>query len=141
MSDLEKRLKQTKIAIILSFVNMGLLFILFFVSLFLVYPILAEKISLAVGTIIILVLLIIAVLAISITVFVYHIILTIYGFELENKTSAILLVVGFVVGIVGLVGLFFLANEIRKLQSQIKEKENIKAVENEWFRKKVKENK
>lgn len=131
MSDLEKRLKQTKIAIVLSFVNMGLLFILFFVSLFLVYPILVEKTVLAVGTIIILVLLIIAVLAISITVFVYHIILTIYGFELENKTSAILLAVGFVVGIVGLVGLFFLANEIRKLQSQIKNKENIKAVENE----------
>ena len=85
---------------------------------------------LAVGTIIILVLLIIAVLAISIAVLVYRIILTIYGFELENKTSGILLAVGFVVGIVGIVGLFFLANEIKKLQSKIKDKEPIDVVEN-----------
>ena len=131
MSDLEKRLNQTKKAIVLSFVNMGLLFILFFVFLFLIYPLLADKAVLAVGTIIILVLLIIAILAISIAELVYRIILTIYGFELENKTSGILLAVGFVVGIVGIVGLFFLANEIKKLQAKIKDKDPIEVVENE----------
>ena len=131
MSDLEKRLNQTKKAIVLSFVNMGLLFILFFVFLFLIYPLLADKAVLAVGTIIILVLLIIAILAISIAELVYRIILTIYGFELENKTSGILLAVGFVVGIVGIVGLFFLANEIKKLQAKIKDKEPTDVVDNE----------
>ena len=131
MSDLEKRLNQTKKAIVLSFVNIGLGFILFFVFLFLVYPLLADKAVLAVGTIIILVLLIIAILAISIAELVYRIILTIYAFELENKTSGILLAVGFVVGIVGIVGLFFLASEIKKLQAKIKDKEPAEVVENE----------
>ena len=57
-----------------------------------------------------------AICGIAIARLIYYIIVLIYAFKLENKTSAILLTVGLFLGIVGLVGLFILLNEINQLK-------------------------
>lgn len=121
---LERSLKQTKTAFILSIV---LLCSVFFIPIFifLVLPFLfTSLIGLYVFTMIIF---FSGITAISVTYLIFYIISLVNEFDIE-KVHDILLIVGFFVVLVGTVGLYlklnYLRDEIVKLKSQPKDTEN-----------------
>lgn len=124
LQKLERSLKQTKTAFILSIVLLcSLIFIPIFI--FLVLPLLfTSLIGLYVFTMIIF---FSGITAISITYLIFYIISLVNEFDIE-KVHDILLIVGFFVALVGTVGLYLKANylrdEITKLKYQTKEIEN-----------------
>lgn len=124
LQKLERSLKQTKTAFILSIVLLcSLIFIPVFI--FLVLPFLfTSLIGLYVFTMIIF---FSGITAISITYLIFYIISLVNEFDIE-KVHDILLIVGFFVALVGTVGLYLKANylrdEIAKLKYQTKEIEN-----------------
>lgn len=121
---LERSLKQTRTAFILSIVLLcSLIFIPIFI--FLVLPLLfTSLIGLYVFTMIIF---FSGITAVSVTFLIFYIIALVNEFDIE-KVHDILLIVGFFVAIVGTVGLYLKANyirdEIAKLKIQPKEVEN-----------------
>ncbi len=124
LQKLERSLKQTRTAFILSIV---LLCSLFFIPVFviLVLPfLLTSLIGLYVFTMIVF---FSGITAIGITYLVFYIIALVNEFDIE-KVHDILLIVGFFVTIVGIVGLYlkanFLRDEITKLKIQPKDIEN-----------------
>lgn len=124
LQKLERSLKQTKTAFILSIVLLcSLIFIPVFI--FLVLPFLfTSLIGLYVFTMIIF---FSGITAISITYLIFYIISLVNEFDIE-KVHDILLIVGFFVALVGTVGLYLKANylrdEIAKLKYQPKDIEN-----------------
>ncbi len=124
LQKLERSLKQTKTAFILSIVLLcSLIFIPVFVILVLPF-LLTSLIGLYVFTMIIF---FSGITAIGITYLVFYIISLVNEFDIE-KVHDILLIVGFFVTIVGIVGLYlkanFLRDEITKLKIQPKDIEN-----------------
>ncbi len=124
LQKLERSLKQTKTAFILSIVLLcSLIFIPFFVVLVLPF-LLTSLIGLYVFTMVIF---FSGITAIGITYLVFYIISLVNEFDIE-KVHDILLIVGFFVTIVGIVGLYlkanFLRDEITKLKIQPKDIEN-----------------
>ncbi len=124
LQKLERSLKQTKTAFILSIVLLcSLIFIPVFVVLVLPF-LLTSLIGLYVFTMIIF---FSGITAIGITYLVFYIISLVNEFDIE-KVHDILLIVGFFVTIVGIVGLYlkanFLRDEITKLKIQPKDIEN-----------------
>lgn len=124
LQKLERSLKQTKTAFILSIVLLcSLIFIPVFI--FLVLPLLfTSLIGLYVFTMIIF---FSGISAISITYLIFYIISLVNEFDIE-KVHDILLIVGFFVALVGTVGLYLKANylrdEITKIKYQTKDIEN-----------------
>lgn len=124
LQKLERSLKQTKTAFILSIVLLcSLIFIPIFI--FLVLPFLfTSLIGLYVFTMIIF---FSGITAISITYLIFYIISLVNEFDIE-KVHDILLIVGFFVALVGTVGLYlktnYLRDEIAKLKYQTKDIEN-----------------
>lgn len=124
LQKLERSLKQTKTAFILSIVLLcSLIFIPIFI--FLVLPLLfTSLIGLYVFTMIIF---FSGITAISITYLIFYIISLVNEFDIE-KVHDILLIVGFFVALVGTVGLYLKANylrdEIAKIKYQTKDIEN-----------------
>ena len=124
LQKLERSLKQTKTAFILSIVLLcSLIFIPIFVVLVLPF-LLTNLIGLYAFTMVIF---FSGITAIGITYLVFYIISLVNEFDIE-KVHDILLIVGFFVTIVGIVGLYlkanFLRDEITKLKIQPKEIEN-----------------
>ena len=124
LQKLERSLKQTKTAFILSIVLLcSLIFIPVFVVLVLPF-LLTSLIGLYVFTMVIF---FSGITAIGITYLVFYIISLVNEFDIE-KVHDILLIVGFFVTIVGIVGLYlkanFLRDEITKLKIQPKDIEN-----------------
>ncbi len=124
LQKLERSLKQTKTAFILSIVLLcSLVFIPIFVILVLPF-LLTNLIGLYAFTMVIF---FIGITAIGITYLVFYIISLVNEFDIE-KVHDILLIVGFFVAIVGIVGLYlksnFLRDEITKLKIQPKDIEN-----------------
>ena len=124
LQKLERSLKQTKTAFILSIVLLcSLIFIPIFVLLVLPF-LLTSLIGLYVFT---MVMFFLGITAIGITYLIFYIISLVNEFDIE-KVHDILLIVGFFVTIVGIVGLYLKANylreEISKLKYQPKEIEN-----------------
>lgn len=121
LQKLERSLKQTKTAFILSIVLLcSLIFIPIFI--FLVLPFLfTSLIGLYVFTMIIF---FSGITAISITYLIFYIISLVNEFDIE-KVHDILLIVGFFVALVGTVGLYlkvnYLRDEIAKLKYQTKD--------------------
>ncbi len=124
LQKLERSLKQTKTAFILSIVLLcSLVFIPVFVLLVLPF-LLTNLFGLYIFTMIIFST---GIIAISITYLIFYIISLVNEFDIE-KVHDILLIVGFFVSIVGIVGLYLKANylrdEIAKLKFQTKDIEN-----------------
>ncbi len=124
LQKLERSLKQTKTAFILSIVLLcSLVFIPIFVILVLPF-LLSNLIGLYAFTMVIF---FSGITAIGITYLVFYIISLVNEFDIE-KVHDILLIVGFFVTIVGIVGLYlkanFLRDEITKLKIQPKDIEN-----------------
>ena len=124
LQKLERSLKQTKTAFILSIVLLcSLIFIPIFVVLVLPF-LLTNLIGLYAFTMVIF---FSGITAIGITYLVFYIISLVNEFDIE-KVHDILLIVGFFVTIVGIVGLYlkanFLRDEIAKLKIQPKDIEN-----------------
>ena len=124
LQKLERSLKQTKTAFILSIVLLcSLVFIPIFVLLVLPF-LLTNLFGLYAFTMIIF---FSGITAIGITYLVFYIISLVNEFDIE-KVHDILLIVGFFVAIVGIVGLYLKANylkdEIAKLKIQPKDIEN-----------------
>ena len=124
LQKLERSLKQTKTAFILSIVLLcSLIFIPIFVVLVLPF-LLSNLIGLYAFTMVIF---FSGITAIGITYLVFYIISLVNEFDIE-KVHDILLIVGFFVTIVGIVGLYlkanFLRDEITKLKIQPKDIEN-----------------
>ena len=116
MDLLNEKEKQVKLAIILSFITIPLFIISLALAVFVIYPVLLGNVAGSIAVIAGVGALQLIMLGIAIARLIYYIIVLIYAFKLENKTSAILLTVGLFLGIVGLVGLFILLNEINQLK-------------------------
>lgn len=116
MDLLNEKEKQVKLAIILSFITIPLSIISIALAVFVIYPVLLGNVAGSIAVIAGVSALQLIILGIAIARLIYYIIVLIYAFKLENKTSAILLTVGLFLGIVGLVGLFILLNEINQLK-------------------------
>lgn len=116
MDLLNEKEKQVKLAIILSFIAIPLSIISIALAVFVIYPVLLGNVAGSIAVIAGVGALQLIILGIAIARLIYYIIVLIYAFKLENKTSAILLTVGLFLGIVGLVGLFILLNEINQLK-------------------------
>ncbi len=116
MDLLNEKEKQVKLAIILSFITIPLFILSIALAVFVIYPVLLGNVAGSIAVIAGIGALQLIILGIAIARLIYYIIVLIYAFKLENKTSAILLTVGLFLGIVGLVGLFILLNEINQLK-------------------------
>ncbi len=124
LQKLERSLKQTKTAFILSIVLLcSLVFIPVFVLLVLPF-LLTSLFGLYIFAMIVFST---GIIAISITYLIFYIISLVNEFDIK-KVHDILLIVGFFVSIVGIVGLYLKANylrdEIAKLKFQTKDIEN-----------------
>lgn len=118
MDLLNEKEKQVKLAIIFSFITIPLFIISIALAVFVIYPVLLGNVAGSIAVIAGVATLQLIILGIAIASLIYYIIVLIYAFKLENKTSAILLTVGLFLGIVGLVGLFILLNEINQLKTK-----------------------
>lgn len=118
MDLLNEKEKQVKLAIIFSFITIPLSIISIALAVFVIYPVLLGNFAGSIAVIAGVATLQLIILGIAIARLIYYIIVLIYAFKLENKTSAILLTVGLFLGIVGLVGLFILLNEINQLKTK-----------------------
>ena len=125
---MEKNLKRTKLIIIFDLITIPLFLIL---MLAIALPAIIgaatgsyeATIFAAVSTTILFIVLIVGLLVLGVLLLVYKILLTIYAFEFEEKIYGILMIVGFFVGLVGLVVLFLFYFYLKKKIEEEKLKE------------------